>query len=133
MKEARETFYDLLLGIALCSLIVCIAGAIFVDNKLTFIAGVIYGAIIAGGLAYHMFHFLEKTLDFDPVGAEKYARKMAIIRMGIMVIAAVAAIYLSFIFNIIGVLLGMMALKFAGYLQPIIRRYITIKLYNKGR
>lgn len=133
MSEAKETFLDLLLGIVAYTLVVCIIGGIFVDNKLTFIAGVVYGAIIAGLLAYHMLWSLEITLDLNPDDAVKHARKMAMLRMGIMAIAVGVAIFLSTIFNIIGVLLGMLALKLAAYLQPIIRRYITIRIYNKGR
>ena len=132
MKEAREIFYDLIVGIVLYAVIICIVGAFIVDNNVTFIFGVIYGAVISSILAYHMFQSLDKTLDFDPSGAEKYARKMTVLRMGIMTIAAGVAIFLSTIFNIIGVIFGMMALKLAAYMQPIIHRYTT-KIYNKGR
>ena len=61
MKEARNTFYDLIVGIAIYAVIVCIVAAILVDNNLTFIAGIIYGIIISGFLAYHMFRSLEKN------------------------------------------------------------------------
>ncbi len=133
MNEARNTFYDLIVGIAIYAIIACIAAALLVDNNLTFIVGIIYGTIISGILSYHMFRSLEKTLDYDPTGAEKHARKMAAVRMVIMVIAVGAAILLSTIFNIIGVLIGMMALKISAYLQPIIRSYITFRIYKKGR
>ena len=53
--------------------------------------------------------------------------------MAIMAIAVGAAIFLTTIFNIIGVLIGMMSLKISAYFQPIIRRYITSKIYKEGR
>ncbi|MEG2512670.1 MAG: hypothetical protein RR906_04150 [Acetivibrio sp.] len=133
MKEAKETFWDLLIGIVFYTLLVSVAGAVLVDSKLTFVSGVVYGAVISGILAYHMFYSIERTLDFDPSGAEKYARKMFAIRTFIMIAAIVAAIFLPALFHIIGVILGMMALKMAAYLQPFIRSYITTKIYNKGR
>lgn len=132
MKEAKETFYDLIVGIVIYTILACIIETIIVNNNLTFVLGTIYGAIISGFLAYHMFRSLNKTLDFDPSGAEKYARKMSALRMGIMTITIGVALFLSTIFNIIGVIIGMMALKLAAYLQPIIHCYTT-KIYNKGR
>ncbi|MDK2808848.1 MAG: hypothetical protein PWP24_1585 [Clostridiales bacterium] len=133
MKELKYTFYDLLVGIVCFSILLCVTGPFFSGNVIRFIAGVLYGGMVAAILAYHMFQGIDKTMDFDPVGAEKYARKMAGIRMLIMVAAAFLAVFLSSVFSMIGVLLGMLSLKIAGYLQPIIRRYITIKIYNKGR
>lgn len=133
MKEARETFFDMLLGMAIYAVIVCIIGGIVVENKLGFILGCIYGTLIAGLLAYHMLRSLDMTLDLNPDDATKHARKMSLLRMAIMTVMVAISFLFPKYLHVIGVLLGVLALKIAAYLQPIIHRYITNKIYNKGR
>lgn len=131
--EAKYTFWDLLIGIGVYTACVGLIGGFISNNKAAFICGLLYGSLAGAGLAFHMFRTLDKILDFEPSDAEKRGRSMAAVRMGIMAAAVGVAILFSSILDIIGVILGMMALKLSAYLQPFIRNYITTKIYGKGR
>lgn len=133
MREAKETFWDLLIGIAGLTLLICGIGWVATKGSLTFVTGIFYGGVVAIVLAVHMFKTLEKTLDLGEAGAEKHARKMTAVRMGIMIVAVIIAIYLSNWINLAGVIFGILTLKLSAYIQPIIHKRITSKLLYKGR
>lgn len=133
MREAKETFWDLLIGIAGLTILISVIGWAATKGSLLFVTGACYGGIIAILLAVHMFKTLEKTLDLGEAGAEKHARKMAAIRMGIMILAVIIALYLSNWMNLVGVVLGILTLKLSAYIQPVIHKRITSKLLYKGR
>ncbi|MSS62885.1 ATP synthase subunit I [Velocimicrobium porci] len=133
MREEKETFWDLLIGIVGLSFIICLIGGAATKGSGVFIAGVCYGGVVALILAIHMFKSLEKTLDLEEDGAIKHARKMTAIRMMIMILAVVIALYLSDWLNLVGVVLGILTLKISAYIQPFIHKGITSKLLYKGR
>lgn len=133
MREEKETFWDLLIGIVGLSFIICLIGGTATKGSGVFIAGVCYGGVVALILAIHMFKSLEKTLDLEEDGAIKHARKMTAIRMMIMILAVVIALYLSDWLNLVGVVFGILTLKISAYIQPFIHKGITSKLLYKGR
>lgn len=133
IDEAKHTFWDLIIGIGIYTVVIGIPGTVISADRAAFLAGLLYGALLSAGLALHMYRSLDKTLDFEPSEAEKRGRAMAMARMGIMAVAVGAAILLSSVLSMVGVILGMMALKLSAYLQPFIRNYITTKIYGKGR
>ncbi len=129
MKEEKQTLCDLYFGIGIISILVAIIGAIILDSKLSFVLGVIYGAVVAVILVTHMYHSLERTLAYDEDGARKHAQKMTGIRMWIMLAAVVLAMYFGEYFHMAGVVLGILTLKVSAYMQPFIHRRITSKIY----
>ena len=133
MREAKETFWDLLIGITVLSFVICLIGGAVTKGSITFIAGVCYGGVVAILLTIHLFKSLDKTLDLGEDRAEKYARKMTAIRMGIMILAVVIALYLANWLNLVGVVFGILTLKISAYIQPFIHKGITSKLLYKGR
>lgn len=133
IDEAKHTFWDLIIGIGIYTVVTGILGVVISGNKAAFLGGLLYGALLSAGLALHMYRSLDKTLDFQPSEAEKRGRLMAMARMGIMAVGVGVAILLSSVLSTVGVILGMMALKLSAYLQPFIRNYITTKIYGKGR
>ena len=133
MKEEKQTLWDLYLGIGILSVLVAVIGAIIVESKIPFVFGVLYGGVVAVILVTHMYQSLEKTLAYDEEGAKKHAQKMTGIRMWIMLAALVLAMCLGKYSNMVGVILGMLSLKVSAYMQPIIHRRITSKIYKKRR
>lgn len=129
MKNMNETLKDLIIGIVLSMLIVCIIGALVSNNKLSFILGNILGSIIAILLAFHMNATISRALGMNEEGAAKYTKKMSILRLIIMGCAVVVALTLPEVFNLIGTLLGVLGLKISAYLQPLTNRYITKKIF----
>lgn len=133
MREEKQTLLDLYIGIGGLNLILAIVGAIIVENKLSYVLGVIYGGIVAVILVSHMYQGLEQLLDYDEDGAKKQAQKMAGIRMWIMLAAVAVAMYFSEYFQLTGVVLGILTLKVSAYMQPFVHRRITSKIYEKRR
>lgn len=129
MKKMNETLKDLIIGIVLCMVVVCIIGALVTDNKLSFIFGELLGSIIAIMLAIHLNASISRALDMNEEGAAKYTKKMAILRLIIMGCAVVVALTFPEIFNLIGTLLGILGLKISAYLQPLTNRFITKKIF----
>ncbi len=131
MKQAKETFFDLMIGIIIYGIAAEVIGLIIVENKLSYGLGVFYGVLLSAGLAWHMFQGVDKTLDFDGKRARNYAYKMSMIRYGIMAAAVVVAFLLSQYMSLAGVVIGMLALKLAAYMQPLIHKMLTSKIYRK--
>lgn len=132
MRESKETLWDLYFGIGVFCILIAAVGVRLAEAKLTFVLGVAYGGIIAVILASHMYESVEKAIYMDEEGAKKYTQRMAVIRMWIMLVAIIVAMYLSDYFYLPGVVLGILTLKASAYLQPIIHRRITSKFYKKG-
>ena len=133
MREEQETLWDLYVGIVGIGILTAIIGALIVGDKLSFILGVIYGAVIAVVLVTHMYHGLQRTLYYDEDGAKKHAQKMTGIRMWIMLTAVMLAMYFSEHLHLAGVILGILTLKVSAYVQPFVHRRITSKFYQKRR
>lgn len=129
MKNMNETLKDLIIGIILTMLIVCIIGALVTNNKLAFILGDVLGSVIAILIAIHLNATIAKALDMNEEGAAKYTKKMSILRIIIMGCAVVVALTLPEVFNLIGTLLGILGLKISAYLQPLTNRFITKKIF----
>ena len=123
-----ETCKQLMVGIVVINVLFMIVGG-FIAYQLTgkwlqFILGVFLGGIVAMALSKHMDYSIQAALGLDSDGATKYTRKMSAIRFVIMIVAIVLALTFPSVFNIIGVLLGILALKFSAYVQPLTSKYI---------
>ncbi len=129
MKNMNETLKDLIIGIVLSMIVVCIIGALVSNNKVAFILGDILGSIIAILLSIHLNATIARALDMNEEGAAKYTKKMSILRLIIMGCAVVVALTLPEVFNLIGTLLGILGLKISAYLQPLTNRFITKKIF----
>jgi len=129
--KMSDTLKQLIAGIiGFCALFM-LAGGIITAKRgggwIQFILGVLLGGIIAVVLVYHMERSIENALERDSEGAEKYSRKMAAVRYLIMVAALAAAMLIPRVFNVFGVLLGILAIKLSAYLQPVTSKHISTK------
>lgn len=130
-SRMSETCKQLLIGIiVICVLFMIVGGFLasrIAGEGLQFVLGVLLGGIIAMVLAGHMDHSIQSALDRDEDGATKFTRKMSAIRFLIMAVTLVVALSFPKVFHIIGVLLGILALKFSAYAQPLTSKYISTK------
>lgn len=133
MKEINETLQELIIGILITASLLLVGTFLFIGVHKELIIGIIFGSSVAVGLAIHMYKTIHKTIELGPDDAIKYTRKVAITRMLVMIIAIVVAMTFTKLFNVIGVLLGMMGLKVSAYIQPMTKKYITNKIRKKGR
>lgn len=130
-EKISETCKQLIVGIIIICIILGIGGSIIAHlvagSVLSFALGVFLGAIIAILLAWHMDYSIANAMERDSEGATKYMRGKSVIRFLIMAAVLLLALTFPRVFNIIGVLLGILALKFSAYLQPLTSKYINNK------
>ncbi len=132
MKEEVQTLIDIIVGIVLVSALIAGISLAVTGGDYRFSLGVLLGAICAVGVLYHMYRGLNIALDMGAAG-EKYTQRQSVMRMGIMSLVVVLAIFLNRYIHAAGVVIGLLTLKVSAYLQPVIHKYITTKFYNKGR
>lgn len=133
MKEEKQTLLEMICGIVVSSIFFIAIGAIIFRPISNFILGVLLGTAIAILVLVQLYYSLNKTLEMDSRHAERVGGRHAILRIFIMGLALVIGILLSDIFNVIGILLGILGLKFSAYLQPAIHKIAATKILNKGR
>lgn len=125
LKKINRTLLEMQLGLVVWGLGCQAVGAIFVQNQARYAVSLWFGIALAAISAGHMYHTLDRALDFD----EKQANKM--IFQGYLVRYA-SFIIILFLFmvtdslNPLVIFLAYMGLKVAAFLQP-----FTHKLCNK--
>ena len=112
MDKGMQTLIRLIIGNLIYAAVVSVAGVFFVHNSVQFILGVFWSAIGASFVAIHMYCSLQKSLDMGSSDASKRESGQAVIRMMIMIMVVV-----------IGLMLGMFALKVSAYIQPFFIRH----------
>lgn len=128
MENSKQTLNRLLLGILLYAVPFIIFGILLVDNKLSFLTGLIVGCILSAFIAVHLYRSLDYCLDLDPESAEKAMKKKTMVRYFIMLLAVGIAFCFPKVFNPPGLLIGMMGLKISVYFQPFIHKwYVNTK------
>ncbi len=122
---------DLWLGTALLFIIYEAVGLAVAEHKLDYTLGLIVGSITTVYLVYHMYESIDAGLSMDAEAAAGYMRNRSIVRWLIRVAVAVASVYIPHV-SVVGVMLGMIGLKFSAYLQPVIHR-LTMRSENRGQ
>ena len=131
MRETKQTLYELMAGLLLC-FVIFLLGNIFVSNRIAYTLGLLLGCLIAAGMSGHMYHSLEQAMLYDEETAAKKVQKGAILRYVFMLAGLVAALALPEYISVIGVVLGVLSLKFSAYLQPLTHKVLQ-NYINKGR
>lgn len=129
--EEKATLYELLLGIVLFAAASMLAN-LFISRRFAYSLGVLLGASIAVFMLFHMYAVLKRALRYDEDTAAKKVKLASLLRMAVMAAGIVAAVLLPEVFSFVGVLLGILTLKFAAYLQPLTHRFFN-KILRKGR
>lgn len=128
MREEKQTCLEMMVGIIGSTILIAIVGAIFAPNKGTFVLGVVLGGILAIGILMQLYRSIDKSLAMDERSAEKYAVRSSMIRLLFMGIALVIGLLLPNIFNVVGILLGLLGLKICAYTQPLVHVVLAKKV-----
>lgn len=122
MKK-NSTLKELLIGIFVVGILAQIVCLIFLKRHLYHAVGLWVGIFIAAGMAVHMQRSIEDGLDLMGDAGAKYMKKGYLTRT--LVVCAVMAAVMYFDWgNPITILLGVMALKVAVYLQPLVHKVL---------
>lgn len=123
IKKINETLAELLFGILLWGIFWQAAGVWFVQDKLSCSIGLWAGVLTAGLCAVHMYKSLDKALDFSEKDAQKYMMSRSMMRYGCIMIVLLA-FALTEVGNPLSCFLGVMGLKAAAYLQPLLHKVL---------
>lgn len=126
MDELKDTLRELYIGIGICAVVFAAAGCFVVSNRRAWIFGVALGGAVAVVMAGHMAHGISRAVELDKKTAAGYTKRRAILRMLIMVLAVLSAALLPDVFHVAGVAAGILSLKFAAFLQPLVHKF-TLK------
>ncbi|MBQ7636528.1 MAG: hypothetical protein IJS80_04380 [Lachnospiraceae bacterium] len=127
--KGKRTAFDLIAGTILCDLIALPAGLIaerfFKFRYLPFCLGIISGMTVAVFMVIHMYSVLEKAVLCDKKQAKHKTKLGAFIRMLVMVGVMIAAALLPDFLSLVGVVIGILALKIAALSQPLIDKFVS--------
>ncbi|BBF44738.1 ATP synthase protein I2 [Lachnospiraceae bacterium KM106-2] len=132
MREEKLTFFEMITGIVIYITVLTVIGGIVPAINGSIVRGILFGGLFSILILTQLYFSLQKTLELDQNRAEKYSVRHAIIRLFLMGVALVVGILAPKIFNVLGIMLGILGLKAGAYLQPSIHKIINQK-YNKGR
>lgn len=122
MKK-NSTLKELLIGIFIVGILSQIVCLIFLKRHLYHAVGLWVGIFVSAGMAIHMQRSIEDGLDLMGDAGVKYMKKGYLTRT--MVACVVMAVVMYFDWgNPITILLGVIALKVAVYLQPLVHRLL---------
>lgn len=133
MDQGKQTLIELWIGIGICACIFLIPGFFLKGYCLPFILGIISGAVIAAGLAAHMYRSLSRALELPEEKAAGYTRRMSLLRLLLLAVVLMLGAAFGSKVQLAAMLLGVLSLKFSAYLQPLTHKYIFNKFFNKGR
>lgn len=132
IRNINHTVWELIIGIVLVNALLEVIGLIFVSQKGAYTIGLILGMLLAIGMVFHMNMSIEKAMDIGGEHAKGYMLKSYAIRTIVVLIVIVCVGVLKFA-NLLSLLLGIMTLKVAAYLQPITHRFMESRKAGNKR
>ena len=125
-RKVNDTLSELMCGIFLWGALWQAAGVWFVPDKAGCSFGLWVGVLTAEFGVVHMYRALDRALDFSEKDAQKYVMSRSIMRYG-LIIAVFLVLEATGAGNVLCFALGLMGLKAAAYLQPLLHRVIRKK------
>lgn len=128
LQRINPTLRELILSVFLWGILL---GAVLIwlaDSRAAFAAGLAAGMLTAVFMAWHMYWFITDALELSQKEASKHMAKGTVIRILVIVIAALAVWKLGG--NVVAFFLGVMTLKLGAYTQPFLHKMIC-KIYRK--
>ncbi|MBR6365317.1 MAG: ATP synthase subunit I [Lachnospiraceae bacterium] len=127
-KQTREVLSETLTALGIILGISLVVSGLFYGGFLTFSwekARLLLGLILAGAYdafyMIHLAHTMERAMDLDAKGASSYAVRGFSIRIAVLILLVLAC-YFSGVADVLAIALGVLMLKLALYLRPVIHR-----------
>lgn len=124
MRNINKVVWELLLIILLTGIILEIIGVMIVKDKLYYSIGLGIGIVLAVFMTFSIHSSVVKAIDVGENGAKvkmisSYAIRTVVV-LGVIIVTGVWKLG-----NMVSLLLGIMTLKVAAYLQPFTHKFIT--------
>lgn len=124
MRNINKTVWELLIGILFMGVILEIIGLVIVQDKLYYTIGLGVGILLAVFMTFSIHSSIVRALDAGEGGAKAKMVTSYVIRTVLMA-AAIGAVGVWKLGSMVGVILGLMTLKVAAYIQPITHKFLT--------
>lgn len=124
MRNINKTVWELLLGILFSGIVLEIAGTMIVRDKLYYTIGLGAGVLLAVFMTFSIHSSVVKAVDAGERGAKAKMITSYVFRT-VLVVAVIIIVGVMKLGNIVGLLLGIMTLKVAAYIQPITHKFLT--------
>lgn len=124
ISHSNKTLIELIMGIIAVTIAAAIVGAIVSPAKLVFLYSLLLGMAGAMLMVSHMSVTISRELDLPPDAANRHARIQYMIRLILLILALLCALKISWL-DFIGFFIGLMTLKAAVYLQPLMHKLLT--------
>ena len=121
-KEINPVLLELLAGLGIYGAAAGAAGMVTSGGSLYFLAGILAGLFFAVCLILNMYLTIDTALD--PESANKYMVRRTLVRKVLTVLAAAVGIKIHML-TFSGIILGVLGIKIAAYLQPLIHRRVS--------
>lgn len=122
MKK-NSTLIEVLMGIFVVGIVSQVACLLFFKRHVYHAVGLWTGVAISAGMAVHMQRSIEDGLDIMGENGVKHMQKASVTRMLCACIAMAVVMYYDW-GNPLTLLLGVMTLKLAAYMQPFMHRIL---------
>ena len=132
IRNINQTVWELIIGIVLVNALLEVIGLIFVSQKGAYTIGLVLGMLMAIGMVFHMNISIEKAMDIGGEHANGYMLISYAIRK-VVVLAVIVCVGVLKFANLLSLLLGIMTLKVAAYLQPITHRFMESRKAGNKR
>ena len=127
----NKTLIELIFGIFIYGIICQIVGGLLVEDKFYYSSGLWIGIVTAVAAAIHMWHSLDRALDFDEGTAGKKMQAQSVARY-IVIVIIMGLTMVSGVTNPLAAFLGIMGLKVAAYLQPFTHK-LLIRFFRQEK
>ena len=122
MRKNR-TLVELLIGVVLVGFLAQVVCLLFFERHLYHAIGLWTGILISIGMAIHMQRSIEDGLDLMGDAGVKHMKTSYLTRTTVALVVMAAIMYFDW-GNPITILVGVMALKVAVYLQPFVHKVL---------
>ena len=119
--KRNSTLKELITGIMVLGIVFQLALVLFFRQHFYHAIGLWVGILLSVGLAIHMQYSIEDGLDLRGEDGVKHMQKAAVLRMVVSCVVVAVVLYYEW-GNPLTLLIGIMSLKMAAYLQPITHR-----------
>ena len=124
MRNINRTVWELLLGILLTGVILEILGVMIAGDKLYYSIGLLIGVILAVFMTFSISSSVQQAVDRGEGGAKVTVISSYVIRTVVVLLVIILTGVMK-LGSLVGLLLGVMTLKVAAYIQPYTHRFLT--------
>lgn len=124
MRNINRTVWELLLGILLTGAILEVLGVMIAGDKLFYSIGLLIGVVLAIFMTFSISSSVQQAVDRGEGGAKVKMISSYVIRTVVVLLVIILTGVLK-LGSLVGLLLGIMTLKVAAYIQPYTHKFLT--------